>query len=100
MYAHARANVSTVTIVTDTTAHSARRRYNCITDGQSLAMSLTGTSGCVGKVKVVVRTKPTAKFAHDKIELGKDGKVSYSIISKNAVQLYLSMSTQYKSSDL
>ena len=43
-------------------------------------MSRTGTSGCAGKVKVVIRTKPTAKFAHDKIELGKDGKVSYSII--------------------
>lgn len=27
------------------------------------------------RVKVVIRTKPTAEFAHDQIELGKDGKV-------------------------
>ena len=28
-----------------------------------------------GHVKVVVRTRPTAKFAHDMIQLEKDGKV-------------------------
>ena len=33
------------------------------------------------KVRVLVRTRPTAKFAHDMINLEADGKVSFCAIS-------------------
>ena len=38
-------------------------------------MSENKTSTDERRVKVVLRTKPTADFAHDLIKLGEDGKV-------------------------